>query len=118
MGQAVDTTVTMTLSADDSTCTVLVARDDELIRSQLSALLTSAGYSVELAATGAEALEGLRKRSLEGLKAGSVVTTRGAVAPLLSCRSRRVARGVGVDGSLRRYRRAYAQACAGVPHLP
>src|SRR3569833_3405671 len=47
----------MTLNQEDTACTVLVADDDELVREQLGALLTSAGYSVQLAASGEEALK-------------------------------------------------------------
>jgi two-component system, cell cycle response regulator len=51
-----DTTVIQPLPADLSPCTVLVVDDDELVREQLVALISAAGYDVRVAKSGAEAL--------------------------------------------------------------
>jgi diguanylate cyclase (GGDEF)-like protein len=51
-----DTTVIQPLPADLSPCTVLVVDDDEVIREQLVALISDAGYDVRVAKSGAEAL--------------------------------------------------------------
>src|SRR3569833_878133 len=47
----------MTLNQEVFVCSVFVVVVDELVREQLGALLTSAGYSVQLAASGEEALK-------------------------------------------------------------
>jgi two-component system cell cycle response regulator len=51
-----DTTVIQPIPADFTPCTVLVVDDDELIREQLVALISDAGYDVRIAKSGAEAL--------------------------------------------------------------
>lgn len=46
----------LNLLSDQPGCSVLLADDDEMVRLQIGALLESAGYSVRMAASGAEAL--------------------------------------------------------------
>jgi two-component system cell cycle response regulator len=51
-----ETTVIQPLLSDMSPCTVLVVDDDELVREELVALISEAGYDVRAAKSGAEAL--------------------------------------------------------------
>jgi diguanylate cyclase (GGDEF)-like protein len=51
-----ETTVIQPLLSDMSPCTVLVVDDDELVREELVALISEAGYDVRVAKSGAEAL--------------------------------------------------------------
>lgn len=51
-----ETTVIQPLPTDLTPCTVLVVDDDELVREQLVALISEAGFDVRVAKSGAEAL--------------------------------------------------------------
>lgn len=51
-----ETTVIQPLLADTSPCSVLVVDDDDLVREELVALISEAGYDVRVAKSGAEAL--------------------------------------------------------------
>ena len=51
-----ETTVIQPLLGDMTPCTVLVVDDDEVVREQLVALISEAGYDVRIAKSGAEAL--------------------------------------------------------------
>jgi diguanylate cyclase (GGDEF)-like protein len=51
-----ESTVIQPLLSDASPCTVLIVDDDELIREELAALISEAGFDVRVAKSGAEAL--------------------------------------------------------------